>query len=137
MEKLTLDLPAMYGDHHVVEVRRILLELPGIEDVYASSSFRAAEISFDPAKIEPDTIKAKLDEVGYIGELPIPEETNVPATEDNGKKAFFRHTEAYKETNQVVSFAQNVGYAGRALWPCPGMEPIKSRECPFVATSPE
>ena len=128
MEKLTIDLPAMYGDHHVVEVRRILLELPGVEDVYASSSFRAAEISFDPAKIEPETITRKLDESGYLGELPIPEETNVPATEGNGKKPFFRHTEAYEETKKVVSFAQNVGFEGRALWPCPGMEPIKNSE---------
>ena len=128
MEKLTIDLPAMYGDHHVVEVRRILLELPGVEDVYASSSFRAAEISFDPAKIEPETITSKLDESGYLGELPIPEETNVPATEGNGKKPFFRHTEAYEETKNVVSFAQNVGFEGRALWPCPGMEPIKNSE---------
>jgi copper chaperone CopZ len=128
VEKLTIDLPAMYGDHHVVEVRRILLELPGVEDVYASSSFRAAEISFDPAKIEPETITSKLDESGYLGELPIPEETNVPATEGNGKKPFFRHTEAYEETKKVVSFAQNVGFEGRALWPCPGMEPIKNSE---------
>ncbi len=128
MEKLTIDLPAMYGDHHVVEVRRILLELPGVEDVYASSSFRAAEISFDPAKIETETITSKLDESGYLGELPIPEETDVPATEGNGKKPFFRHTEAYEETKKVVSFAQNVGFEGRALWPCPGMEPIKNSE---------
>jgi len=128
VEKLTIDLPAMYGDHHVVEVRRILLELPGVEDVYASSSFRAAEISFDPAKIETETITSKLDESGYLGELPIPEETDVPATEGNGKKPFFRHTEAYEETKKVVSFAQNVGFEGRALWPCPGMEPIKNSE---------
>lgn len=128
MEKLMIDLPAMYGDHHVVEVRRILLELPGIEDVYASSSFRAAEISFDPAEIEPETISGKLDEAGYIGELPIPEETDVPATEGNGKKPYFRHTEAFEETNKVVSFTQKVGFEGRALWPCPGMEPIRNIE---------
>jgi copper chaperone CopZ len=128
VEKLTIDLPAMYGDHHVVEVRRILLELPGIEEVYASSSFRAAEISYDPKKIEPETIKSKLDESGYIGELPIPEETDVPATEGNGKKPYFRHTEAFEETKKVVSFAQKVGFEGRALWPCPGMEPIRNIE---------
>jgi copper chaperone CopZ len=128
VEKLTIDLPAMYGDHHVVEVRRILLELPGVEDVYASSSFRAAEISYDPTKIESETITSKLDEAGYIGELPIPEETAVPATEGNGKKPFYRHTEAFEETKHVVSFAQNIGFEGRALWPCPGMEPIKNTD---------
>ena len=30
MEIITLDVPAMYGDHHVVEVRRILLEISGV-----------------------------------------------------------------------------------------------------------
>ena len=42
MEVFNIDLPAMYGDHHVVEVRRILMDIPGVEDVYASSGFRAA-----------------------------------------------------------------------------------------------
>ena len=128
MEKLTLDLPAMYGDHHVVEVRRILLELPGIEDVYASSSFHVAEISYDPEKLDLETITAELDKAGYIGELPIPEETNVPATEGNGNEPFFRHTEAYEQTGNVVSFGQNVSFEGRGLWPCPGMEPIRSMD---------
>ena len=37
----------MYGDHHVVEVRRLLLEMPGVTDVYASSSFQVVEVAFD------------------------------------------------------------------------------------------
>ena len=45
MEVFTIELPAMYGDHHVVEVRRILLDITGVEAVYASRGFRAAEIS--------------------------------------------------------------------------------------------
>ena len=129
MEVLTLELPAMYGDHHVIEVRRILLEIPGVEDVYASSGFRATEISFDPKKVAAEDIKNKLDEAGYIGELPIPVEIPAEsAATGNGKKGFFRHTAAYETTNQVVSFGQTVNYEGRALWPCPGMEPIRSTE---------
>ena len=127
MEVLTLELPAMYGDHHVVEVRRILLELPGVEDVYASSGFRATEITFDPEKIDAEKITAKLDAAGYIGELPIPVEVHgESAATGNGRKGFFRHTAAYETTNQVVSFGQTVNYEGRALWPCPGMEPLRS-----------
>jgi len=125
MEKLTLELPAMYGDHHVLEVRRILLEMPGVEDVYASSGFRAAEIRYDPSKINEEEITEKLDQAGYLGDLPIPEENKTPASEGNGSEPFFRHTQAYKQTNQVVSFAQKIAYSGRPLWPCPGMEPIK------------
>jgi hypothetical protein len=36
VENLTLELPALYADHHVLEVRRILQEMPGISEVYAS-----------------------------------------------------------------------------------------------------
>lgn len=129
MKQITLDLPAMYGDHHVVEVRRILFELPGVEDVYASSGFRAAEISYDPEKIKEEEIVAKLDAAGYIGLLPIPEEIPAEsASTGNGRKGFFRHTATFETTNQVVSFGQTVNYEGRALWPCPGMLPITSME---------
>ena len=48
MEKKSFKLPAMYADHHVVEVRRILLEMPGVQDVYASSAFQVADVTFDP-----------------------------------------------------------------------------------------
>jgi len=125
---MTLELPAMYGDHHVVEVRRILLGLEGVEEVYASSGFRAAEITYNSRKVKKAEITAKLEEAGYLGELPIPEETDIPANETNGKGAFFRHTEAYPQTDNVVSFSQEIGHAGRALWPCPGMEPIRGMD---------
>lgn len=129
MEVFTIDLPAMYGDHHVLEVRRILFEIPGVEEVYASSAFRVAEITFDPDKTSTEDIKARLDEAGYIGELPIP--TEVPAraaTADDGRKGFFRHTAAYEGAGQAVSFGQTVNYEGRPLWPCPGMEPLTSMD---------
>ena len=128
MEVLTLELPAMYGDHHVVEVRRILLEMPGVEDVYASSGFRAVEITFDSKKADAEEIKAKLDQAGYIGDLLIPEETGIAVNEDNGQGTYYRHTKAYERASKVVSFAQHIGYDGRPLWPCPGMGPIKSIE---------
>lgn len=128
MTVLTLDLPAMYGDHHVVEVRRILLSLEGVEDVYASSGFRAVEITYNAKKITKAQLTEKLDEAGYLGELPIPKETGIPANESNGSDVYYRHTEAYAQTSRVVSFGQKVGFEGRALWPCPGMKPIASIE---------
>jgi copper chaperone CopZ len=125
MKVLSLELPAMYGDHHVVEVRRLLFEIPGVEDVYASSGFRAAEITFDPEKVKADDLKAKLEDAGYIGELPIPVEVHgESAATGNGRKGFFRHTAAFETTNNTVSFGQTVNYEGRALWPCPGMTPL-------------
>jgi excisionase family DNA binding protein len=129
MEKTDIAVPAMYGDHHVLEVRRILLALPGVADVYASSSFHTVQVTYDPAKVSLEELKAKLDEAGYLGELPVPAETATPATETNGKqKAYFRHTMAYEQGRQVVSFAQNVSYTGRPLWSCPGVGVIKATE---------
>lgn len=129
MEKLTLDLPAMYGDHHVLEVRRILFEIPGVEDVYASSAFRAAEVSYDPARTSPDQIKSSLDAAGYADDMPVPVEVGEVSYQGNGsQRAFFRHTATYETTRTTVSFQQRVNYEGKPLWPCPGMGPIKSTE---------
>jgi copper chaperone CopZ len=127
VETLTLELPAMYGDHHVVEVRRLLLEMPGITDVYASSSFRAAEITFDPTQVDAVTIKARLEQAGYLGELDLPMESGEPAAgrASTDGVSYFRHSAAFETVGNVVSFAQQVPYSGRPLWPCPGMGTIK------------
>ena len=60
METFVLELPTMYGDHHVVEVRRLLLGLPGVEEVYASSGFQSVEVTYDPAKTSPVAMQACL-----------------------------------------------------------------------------
>jgi excisionase family DNA binding protein len=127
MEKAAIAVPAMYGDHHVLEVRRILLAMPGIEEVYASSSFHTVQVSYDPAKVSVEEVKSKLDESGYLDELLVPTETATPVNEANGKdKPFFRHTSAYEQGRQAVSFTQNVSYTGRPLWSCPGIGVIKA-----------
>lgn len=128
MKTLTLDLPTLYGDHHVIEVRRLLLELPGVEDVYASSAFRAVEVTYDPGQVGEEAITGTLDSAGYLGDLLVPEETATPATETNGKPVYFRHTMAFDGTGRTVSFGQSVAYTGRPLWPCPGVGPLKMDE---------
>ncbi|MCB8990421.1 MAG: heavy-metal-associated domain-containing protein [Ardenticatenaceae bacterium] len=126
MEILTLDVPSMYGDHHVTAVRALLLQVAGVSDVYASSSFHLVEVQYDPATLSPEVIKNKLEEAGYLDELPTPAETSTPATEkSDGEPAFFRHTAAYAQTGRTVSFAQTLPNVGRPLWPCPGMGPVK------------
>ena len=127
MEKITFDLPGMYGDHHVTEVRRILLETPGVEDVYASSCFHVADVTYDPARTSREAISACLEEAGYLGDMPIPTESGVAIVSSDVSPAFLRHTAAYQQTGRVIGFAQNVGHTGRALWPCPGME-IKHKD---------
>lgn len=124
METITFEAPALYGDHHVSEVRRILLELTGVSDVYASSAFQSIEVTFDPAKIKAQQIEARLQEAGYLGEIPMLVEAGI-AVEKVGNDAFFRHTAVYETVKSTVTFAQRVDHNTRPLWPCPGMGPVK------------
>ena len=123
MDTLILDVPAMYGDHHVIEVRRILLEISGVVDIYASSYLKTIEVVFDPAQVDADSIKTRLAEAGYLQEFVFPHETGVAACEQDGNSTFFRHTAAHKQTGMSVSFVQMVNHAARPLFPCPGMKP--------------
>ena len=128
MKKFSLELPSLYGDHHVIEVRRLLFELPGVEDVYASSSFHYLEVSYDPEKVGQTEMLAKLDQAGYLGELSFPVEPGTATSRTAGNGSYFRHTEVYENTRKVVSFAQTVKPSGRALWPCPGVGVLKVEE---------
>jgi copper chaperone CopZ len=130
MEKTTFELPSMYGDHHVIEVRRLLLEMPGVEDVYASSGFQIVEVEYDPEKTEAADIKSMLEEAGYTQELLMAAESGEAAYQSsNGdNEQFFRHTAVFEQTQQGVSFTQEVSYSGRPLWPCPGMGVVKQVE---------
>lgn len=125
MKTYLVEVPMMYGDHHVIEVRRVLLELPGVNDVYALT-FRTVEVQYDPAKTEPQQIEAVLDEAGYLGELAIAEETGALAVQPEGQEIYLRHTEAFNYTRETISFAQQVPFSGRPLWPCPGMGVLKN-----------
>jgi copper chaperone CopZ len=128
MEKKTFELPAMYADHHVVEVRRLLLEMSGVKDVYASSAFHVADVTFDPDMVSDSEIAEKLAEAGYLGEFAVVAEAGKPAVSSNGDETFFRHTEVYEQTKDTIGFAQEVGYVGRPLWPCPGMGVLPTME---------
>ena len=123
METKTFEAPALFADHHVSEVRRILLEL-GAEDVYASSAFQIIEVTFDPAKVTAEALETGLQDAGYLGEMVMAAETGIAAEKKVGDSAF-RHTTTYETVKSTVSFAQRVEYSGRPLWPCPGMGPIK------------
>lgn len=128
MARLSLNLPAMYGDHHVLEVRQLLLALPGIDEVYASSCFQVVEIAYDPDQVNENTITAALTEAGYFDDWQVPAETGVPVYGINGNNTPLRHTVAYQQTRKMVGFAHDVKEAGRALWPCPGMGVIQHRD---------
>jgi copper chaperone CopZ len=124
METKTFEAPALYGDHHVSEVRRILGGLTGVSDVYASSAFQVIEVTFDPEKISAEEISKQLENEGYLGELPMISETGIAVEKKEGD-GVFRHTAVYETIKDTVSFAQRVQYSGRPLWPCPGLGPVK------------
>ncbi len=128
MKKHTFEVPTLYGDHHVLEVRRILTAVPGVQEVYASSAFQVVEVEYDETKTNDLEIALKLDEAGYLGEWTAPIETGAVQQGDTNNKPFFRHTEVYETARHVVGFSQKVGYTGQSLWPCPGMGVIKSME---------
>lgn len=128
MQTKTFDVPTLYGDHHVIEIRRILLEIPGVVEVYASSSFQVVEVSYDETKVNDLEIAVKLDQAGYLGEWTIPVEIGVFPQSETSQKPFFRHTEVYETSRNVVGFSQNISYSGRPLWPCPGMSPSRKTQ---------
>jgi len=128
MKKKLFELPAMYGDHHVLEVRRILSEIPGVQDVYASSAFQVVEVSYDENKVNDLELAMRLDEAGYLGEWTPTSEQDQPANTMAKEDVFFRHTEVFETTKQVVGFTQTVNYVGRPLWPCPGMGAVRHIE---------
>ncbi|MCL4237968.1 MAG: heavy-metal-associated domain-containing protein [Anaerolineae bacterium] len=125
MDKLTLELPALYADHHVLAVRQLLAELPGVTAIYASSAFQVVEVTFDPAQIDAERLRMRLGEAGYLEPLPVPAESGRAVYHSDDPNIYFRHTAAYAHTGQTVGFAQQVAQAGRPLWPCPGMGPLK------------
>jgi hypothetical protein len=121
MQKVVFETPGLFGDHHVVEVRKQLLAKPGIAELYASSAFRVIEVTFDEAKISQADIQSHLQSMGYLAELPYQTELeNSP--EAARKTSFFRTTAAYSTTPTTVSFKQTVSSFGSSHMTCPGFE---------------
>jgi len=127
METKLFDAPALYADHHVSEVRRLLLEMPGVSEVYASSAFQVIEVKFDPGQVTAGQIQARLEAAGYLGPIPILAETGIAVEKKEGD-GIFRHTAVYETVKTTVSFAQRVDSDQRPLWPCPGLGTIKMTE---------
>ena len=122
MTSVTIDVPLMYADHHVVEVRRILFEVPGVEAVDASSAFQVVKIEYDPEKTSEDILKQVLDKNGYLGDL-----RGTPgvrkARRRQRRETYFRHTAAYESHRHGDLLWTRDRRVGRPLWPCPGMGP--------------
>lgn len=132
MKKVTYEMPTLYGDHHVIEVRRLLQNLPGVLEIYASSAFHTVEVSYDPALVNDLEIADTLDQAGYLGEWTVPMEMGSVSFQKDSEVSFFRHTAVNESVRQVVGFGQNVdrvsSFSGRPLWNCPGMGPVRNKK---------
>jgi hypothetical protein len=124
MQKSTFNTPALFGDHHVTEVRRMLFASPGVKDVYASSAFQVVEVEFDEKIVTHNALLKILEDAGYLGQIPMMVESG-EAAEMN---SVFRNTATYVTMKKTVSFAQKAPYSGRPLWTCPGMGVVKKMD---------
>jgi hypothetical protein len=113
MQKASFPASALFGDHHVLEVRRILLALPGVVDIYASSCFRVIEVNFDPVQVSLEDITSSLEKAGYLADLP--ELAAAMAETQN------RRTVVMEPARTAVAFQQDTTLQKRSAWPCPGI----------------
>ena len=74
LEKVVLDVPTLWADHHVLKVREALLSLPGVQSVYASSAWKQVLVHYDREKVDRSAIEKRLAEAGYpvgVGQAPV------------------------------------------------------------------
>ena len=61
----SISLPALFGDHHVVQVRQIVTALPGVKAMRASASRRKITLTFNKAQVTLEAICAALAQGGF------------------------------------------------------------------------
>ena len=82
MEELTLAVPDMWADHHVLAVRELLLQDTGVAQVVASARDMVVYVTYDPSLTNAEQLGARLADAGYApGERAAQEAppTNKPA----------------------------------------------------------
>lgn len=73
MSKVVLEVPTLWADHHVLKLRDALVNLGGVDGVYASSGWKQVLVNYDAAKTNPAAIEKALAEAGYpVGEGALP-----------------------------------------------------------------
>ena len=65
MEKVTLSIPSMWADHHVLVVRDTLNQVNGVKEVLASAMYKDVLVKYDPAMVNPDALSGALAAAGY------------------------------------------------------------------------
>ena len=119
MDKVTLSVPGMYGDHHVLAVRDLLGKLPGVENIYATSAFKQVVVTFDPAKSKPADFEKVLKAEGYMESEARPDITDSIKAQRHGGSQFV----VASGMAEMVRFeAPPVNWGAGGPRPCPGFE---------------
>jgi len=74
MAKTTLDVPTLWADHHVLQVRDALVNLDGVNDVYASAAWKQVLVNYNNKKVKKADLEKALANAGYPvgkGEVPV------------------------------------------------------------------
>jgi len=79
MEELTLAVPGMWADHHVLAVRDLLREDDAVTLTAASSLERTVRIEYDEARTDPQRLTDLLTKGGYA--CGAPDEAAGPPTD--------------------------------------------------------
>jgi copper chaperone CopZ len=124
MQTSTFNTPGLYADHHVADVRKQLLALPGIQSIYASSAFHVVEVTYDDTQVSPVELHSKLEELGYLHDLALISETS-QAAQRTDAGGLFRQAMSYENLKKTVAFQQKVLNHRRPLWNCPGIGLVK------------
>lgn len=73
MTKVILEVPTLWADHHVLKVRDALVNLEGVESVYASSAWKQVLVDYNNRTIKRTDIEKALADAGYpVGEGEVP-----------------------------------------------------------------
>jgi len=72
MEELTLVVPGMWADHHVLAVRDLLREDDAVTFTAASAREGAVRVQYDASRTDAQRITALLTEGGYACGAPEP-----------------------------------------------------------------
>lgn len=113
MERLTIELPSMYADHHVVAVRAALTALPSVGSIYASAAWRKVELDYDASRIDADTIRRALQACGYATDA-----SGMPPVSPRTRLS----TEYAVGPGGVEQFVERVSTWGEPMGACPGFE---------------
>jgi hypothetical protein len=71
MEDLSLAVPGLWADHHVLAVLDLLRGEQGVADVAASALHGTLRLRYDPELTDAGRITARLEDAGYgVGEAP-------------------------------------------------------------------